>query len=43
MGDTFISILLVLYSNINKLETNLSLICINCLRLFVVIDKGVIL
>ena len=40
---TCVSILIAIGTTNNKLEINVSLITINCLRLFVVVDKDVIL
>ena len=41
MGDTCVSSLIVIGTDINQLETNVSLITICCLRLFVVVYKVV--
>ena len=41
MGDTCVPSLIVVDATINQLETNISLITICCLRLFVVLYKHV--
>ena len=43
VADTCVPSLTVICTTINQLESNVSLITINYLRLFVVVDKDVIL